>query len=451
MRFGLRHYKAQHRGIITALVAVAMVAVFAIAALSIDGGRLLDARRHAKAASDAAARGAAIEMLEMQAGTNPTATLSTIRSSAFQIAAANGYTNDGSDSEVTVNTPPQSGTYAGKSGYIEVIIESKLQRGFSRLMGSDPLSAVGRSVAVGTFIPTKGSVLVLNQKKKNALALGKGTSVLTVAGDIAVNSVSKSPLSIAKKGQIRADNVSVSGSLTNKQLRDLRKGIVGELHTRVPATPDPYSSLAVPSPGPDRQLNDYKTVSNGKTTYNLEPGRYNEDWKFGHDDVVKLKPGVYYIDGKKIDFKDSASVIGSGVTIYSAGKKEMRFHTTGEVSLSPPVNGTYSGISLFKDPKAKGKITFKKDADLNISGAIYAPSSLVRFQHSTAAIGDDDDSPWNDLDSDLDDAVSGEDINTSGSIGANIVADMLKVDKHSQVNIQGANLNLLRPILGLVE
>src|SRR5437879_1091779 len=169
---------ARRRGVITPMVAICLVAVLAIVALSVDGGVLLDARRQAKSAADAAARGAAIEMLDMKLGNNTSANPSSIRASAFQIAAANGYTNDNTNSVVTVNIPPTSGQYIGMDGYIEVIIESKQQRAFSRLMGSGAVSVYGRSVGAGTFVPSKGSVLVLNKKKRSALALGKGTSSL---------------------------------------------------------------------------------------------------------------------------------------------------------------------------------------------------------------------------------------------------------------------------------
>src|SRR5262245_2186602 len=446
-------HRARRSGIITALVAVALVAVLMIAAISIDGGRLLDARRQAKAATDAAARGAAIEMLDMVSGNNPSATLGTVRASAFRIAADNGFSSDGTKSVVTVNSPPMSGAYAGQTGFIEVIIESRIDRGFSRLLDSAPLSAYARSVGAGTYVPTKGSVLVLNPKKKNALSLGSGSSRLIVNGDVAINSTNKSPLSISKGSEIQAENVMVSSSGLAKGLaQGLQRSITGQLQTRVPPTPDPYAGLEVPGKGVDRKLGDFKTTNGTQEIYNLQPGRYTEDWKFDKSDVVNLAPGTYYLDGKKIDIHEQATVQGSGVTIYSAGKQEMRFHSTGNISLSPPSSGPYAGITLFKDPTANGKLTFERDANLNITGAIYAPSSMVRFQKTAASLGDDDDdSAWNNLDSDLDDALSGDETSSSSMFGASIIADMLKIDKNSTISIPSANLNLQRPLMGLVE
>jgi hypothetical protein len=445
--------RRRRRGVIVLLVAVSLVAVLAILALSLDAGRLVDARRHAKAAADAAARGAAIEMLEMESLARTDITLSTIRQSAFDLAEANGYANDGTNSVVHVNLPPASGPHAGKHGFIEIIVEARLPRGFSRMFGSEPLTVVGRSVAAGTLVPSKGSVLVLNSKKKNALALGKGSSSLFVNGDVAVNSIGKKPLTIKRDAQITAENVLLAGSVSNKEMKSIEKGLRGELHMRVPPADDPFASLPVPPiPATTRNLSAAKKMVNGVETYNLQPGRYKDTLKFEKDMVVTMAPGEYYLDNVGLELKGNATLHGQGVTIYSAGKNELKFQSQGEVRLTPPISGTYAGVTIFKDRVAKSKITFKKDGNTDIEGAIYAPNSLVRFNNSTSDLGDeDDDSPWDDLDADLDDAPSGDEISSSGSMGASIVAGMLKIDKHSIVRIRGAHLNLRRPLFGLVE
>jgi Flp pilus assembly protein TadG len=445
------HRVSRHRrGIIAALVAVCLVAVLMIAAISIDGGRILDIRRQAKAAADAAARSAAIEMLDMVSGNNTSVNTSTIRATAFRVAADNGFTNDGANSIVTVNTPPTTGAYSGQNGFIEVIIESKLDRGFSRLLSSDTLSVVARSVGAGTYVPTKGTVLVLNPKKKESLTLGNHNSALFVNGDVAVNSTHKEPAKFEKGAQLHATNIMFSSSLGSKRGRDVQKNIQGQLSTRVPATKDPFSGLAVPSPGTTQKLSDYKSSAGGVDTFNLQPGRYTEDWNFDHKDVVNLAPGTYYLDKKHIDIKDTASMYGNEVTIYSAGNQELKFHTKGDIQLSPPTSGTYAGISIFKDPTAKGRISFEKDSNLNINGAIYAPSSLVQFKKTSTNLGDDDTSAWDNLDVGLDD--SDDDASPGdGSMGASLIVDMLRISENSVVRLSGSNLNLQRPILGLVE
>jgi hypothetical protein len=52
-------------------------------------------------------------------------------------------------STVTVNIPPQSGTFEGKSGYAEVIVSYSLTKYFSALWGAGTMTAGARSVARG--------------------------------------------------------------------------------------------------------------------------------------------------------------------------------------------------------------------------------------------------------------------------------------------------------------
>src|SRR4051794_8767389 len=96
--------------------------------------------------------------------------------------------------------------------------------------------------------------------------------------------------------------------------------------------------------------------------------------KFDHNDNVTMEPGTYYLDGKGLEFRDTSNLAAFGVTIYSASKKDLRFQSAGSLVLTPPTSGTYAGISLFQSPTARGKISFKKDAHLDIQGAIYAPN-----------------------------------------------------------------------------
>src|SRR5262249_12470902 len=75
-------------------------------------------------------------------------------------AAANGYSNDGVTSAVTVNIPPTSGNFAGKAGHAEVIVQFKQARGFSAIFGSGTLPVKARAVARGW--PGNIGILILD-------------------------------------------------------------------------------------------------------------------------------------------------------------------------------------------------------------------------------------------------------------------------------------------------
>ena len=164
----------RRRGTVVPLVAISMVVILSLAALSVDGGNLYRERRNTQIAADSAAEAAAIELLASFSTAGGLDTNGKAKTAALSLAAAHGY----SGSHVIVNIPPLSGFFAAKKGYVEVLINTNPPRFFSKIFGDKELSVYGRSVAAGTLIPTKASVLVLDPKKKNALKLkGKGSSL----------------------------------------------------------------------------------------------------------------------------------------------------------------------------------------------------------------------------------------------------------------------------------
>jgi Flp pilus assembly protein TadG len=442
-----RSVRARHRrGAVLVLVAVLLVALMGVAALSIDAGNMYQERRKTQIAADAAADAAAVELytkFEENAGEDVDGQA---KASALALAAAHGYGVSGSTSTVTVNIPPQSGAFANQAGYVEVVINSPMSRGFSAVLGKGDLNVSTRSVAAGTMINTSASVLVLNPTRKDTLKLKGKTTSLEVAGDIVVNSTNKSAVKVDKKAQIKAENVLVAGKIDRKS-----KGLIdADVSTGVVPTPDPWSSLPKPAKGAELKAKDFKSGSGDNETYDLVPGTYKE-LKFDKHDVVNMAPGVYYVDGGGFQLKEYASLQAQGVTIYNSGKKGFKFETKGSVSISPPTSGTYKDITLFQDRTSKTKVEFKKQSHIDMSGVIYAPNSEVKFRKSDVAMGgDDDDDDWD---------LEGEDEGTSdesgevemSSIGASIVAAKLSLDQKSHVRLDGADISAKRPLLGIVE
>lgn len=333
---------------------------------------------------------------------------------------------------------------------MEVVISHQFPRTFSSIFNKQPATITGRAVAAGTYRPTKASVLVLEQKGKNAVAI-KGAS-LRLAGDLMINSNSRKALQVDKKGQIWADNVMVAGGIDRKQRNNLN--LEGDLTTGVPRAPDPLASLPIPSKGTQRTIDQFKTVVDGQNAYVLKPGYYPGKIEFRHSDRVIMKPGTYYFNDE-VKFREQTTVSGSGVTLYMEGKKGLKFETKGSVSLSPPKTGTYAGITIFMDPASRNKVFFRKDTDLAVSGSIYAPNGEVRFQQVIGDLGfadtDDDDDTEDDYDLDGTDPDPWAPDATTGSINAQLIVRKLKLDKKSRVAILGSGINIDAPFLGIVE
>lgn len=427
------------RGAIVPLVAIMLVGILGLAALSVDAGNLYRERRNTQTAADAAADAAAIELLNKYVLFRGLDGDGEARSAALALAAAHGYEAD----DVTINIPPKTGPFTRQRGYVEVIIKTHPPRFFSAIFSDSEQIVSSRAVAAGTMISTKASVLILDPKAKNSLRLKSRSSSLQVGGDIIVNSNNKRAVNVNKKGQVIADHMLVTGGLA----KNSKRNIDADVKTGVAPTADPWAGLPRPTQGPTLDSDDFRNSVNGTDVYELQPGTYKE-LKFSKNDIVRMAPGVYHVADGSVELKGQASLQANEVTIYNAGKRGFKFATQGEVRITPPKSGIYKGISLFQDSIKKTKVEFKKQSSLRISGIVYAPNSVVQFMRSDLDLGADEDEDW-----ELDDEPMEPDYGSSeaASIDAAIVAGKLSISNNTHVTIKGQDIGAVRPLLGVVE
>lgn len=432
---------SDRRGAIVPLVAIMLVAILGLAALSVDAGNLYRERRNTQTAADAAADAAGLELLSKFASFEGVDRDGAARAAALSIAAAHGY----QEKDVTVNMPPLSGAFLGKRGYAEVIVTTRPARFFSSIFGNSEQVVRSRAVGAGAMIATNVSVLILDPKAKNSLKLKGKTSTIEVGGDIIVNSNNKRAVQVDKKAQIKAEHVMVTGGLA----KNAKRNIDAEVSTGVPPTPDPWDLMPAPAKGSTLNLNDFKTTVDGNEIYNLQPGTYKQ-LKFDKNDRVNMAPGIYYVDGGSFEVKGNATLNATEVMVYSTGKRGTKISTKGEVVMSPMKSGTYRGITIFQDSTKKTKVEFSKQSHMDISGIVYAPMSEVKFRQSNIDFGDyDEDDDW-----ELEEDVPMEDdygLSDTSSISAAIVARKLSIDKRTRVILKGADISGLRPLSGIVE
>lgn len=113
------------------LIAFGVAVVLGLTALAIDGGNAFADRRHAQNAADNAALSAAFAKV---GGGD-------WEGAALERAADNTYDNNGDSNVVTVHSPPIDGPHACPAqycnDYIQVIIESRVDTWFARIVGVD--------------------------------------------------------------------------------------------------------------------------------------------------------------------------------------------------------------------------------------------------------------------------------------------------------------------------
>jgi len=156
---------SQPRGQILVVVAAGMVVLIAIAAIVIDLGFSWMLRRHEINAADPAAIAAARWLRDPVTG-NPTVNMPAMEADACFYVQENGFFENDIDcaaalasGHLQVHTPPISGDYLGRNGFVQVIIRASHPVFFGRIFGSDTAEVAGDAVAANTDDGGYGSTL----------------------------------------------------------------------------------------------------------------------------------------------------------------------------------------------------------------------------------------------------------------------------------------------------
>ncbi len=346
---------AQESGQILVMTAVAMVALLAIAALSLDVSYMYDKRNRLHAAADAAAKSAAIELFR---GNNAQANLEAF---ADQQVAALGFnpTRLGGTTVVTVNHPPVTPGFG--DGYVEVVVSEDTSTFFATIVGRSSMTP-GASAIAGSGNPS--NCLITNQN----LTIGGGNTQITlngcgagVGGSLSVGNGASTGISGTP-----SPPVAVTGSCSGQ----CGPGHAGTLTTGAPPPTDPLAGLTpYANPGGCPQIGNTSTIN---------PGCYSQITT----NVQTLTAGTYYVTGD-ITIGNNSTLTGNGVTIYMTGAG--RINVTGNnanLTLTAPTSGTYKGIAIFQDVSDTNNWVAGNSFTLNVTGVIYMPGTDVVFNNN---------------------------------------------------------------------
>src|SRR6516162_6587664 len=287
----MRHNRHPRRGTIAVLAALCLTGILGFAALSLDAALLHHDRRAAQAAADSAdPAGAAVN-------------------EALAAAAANGFTNDGVNSTVTVNIPPLSGDHVGQAGYVEVIVLQFQQRAFSAIWASDPVPVKARAVARGLWVPVNNGIIVLDPTSSGSLSSNGGSSVTTNA-KVIVDSNSPTATVVTGGGALTAPEFDITGVPgTSTSGGGTISGTI--LDGQVP-TPDPLAYLPEPDPS-TLTVQSTKTVKlQNQGSLSLQPGVYTGGIQVTGGNLT-LAPGIYYMDTGGFTFSGNGNLTAAGV------------------------------------------------------------------------------------------------------------------------------------------
>ncbi len=373
------HTPVRREGTVVVAVAVSLVAIIGIVALSLDGGMLMDKRRQASCAADAAALAAADDLYYnwwANKGADPSGTA---RASAKATAAANGYADGVGGCTVTVNIPPQGGVFAGKAGHAEIIIAHVQPRYFSQVFGTDQIPYGARAVSRGRRGGINNAIICLDPSGKGALNAGGNGSVTVTGSPIQVNSNNAEAMIANGNGVMSADQFLVGGSPGWSTPGG--GSFAGPIVPNSQPIPDPLAYLPAPDPSTMTVQSSNKTSFSGNRTATLQPGVYRGGISITGG-TVTLAPGIYYMDGGGFNLGGQANLYGTGVMIYNAphsNSDTISLSGQGNCVLSPMLTGPYQGILLFQDRAAKTPVSVSGSSGvtLSLTGTFYAASAVL--------------------------------------------------------------------------
>lgn len=438
------------RAAVTPLTVLSLSLLVGVVALAVDGGTLMEARRHVQAAADAAALAGADDLYANYLTNQGIDSNGTAQASALTTASANGFANDGVQSTVTVSTSPQTyqgGPNVGKTlpaGYVEVMIQYNASHLFSGVFGYGTTPVCARAVARGRCTPLSFTdVFALNLQVAAAVKVSNLLGGLTVQNCIQVNSSSSQAVEASLTATITTPLISLNpavGGLLGSIL-SLLSG--SSTVTTCSPVPDPLRYLPAPDPvslGLSTQGTNLHITSG---IVNLYPGVYNGGIRISGTATVILHansdgtPGIYYLNGQNgFQVSGSASVTTAasetaGIMIYnnwSNATATISLNSSGTITLTPPASGLYRGLCIFQKRGTLSSpgptATIAAQLTTNVTGTIYTAYASVSLSGSAL----------------------------TNVMGGQIIADTLSVSGLVNLNINaGSQPTANMRILGLVE
>jgi hypothetical protein len=351
-------YRSSSRGNIAIISALAMPCLVGFCGMGADVGYWYYRQRVLQAAVDIAAYNGAIAL---SAG----ASTSSVISGGSSDASSNGWQS--AHGTVTVHTPPASGSQAGNTNSVEVILTENEPRYFSNLFLNSTVKVSVRAVAKYT-IPGNLCMLALDKTANNALQFwGHNTSSLpdcTVMSD----SLNNNSLGIGGGSSVTVGCAIAVGSVDVSSTLHVSSCSSATSHSQ-PA-PDPYASVAAPPiPGTCQSV-----------TSPMQPGKYCGGLTI--KDTRTLNPGVYVISGGNFTLNANANISGSNVMFYLTNGATLKFNGNATFNLSAPTTAPYtggqSGILFFSDrSQSTASQSFNGTSSSVLTGALYFPTQAL--------------------------------------------------------------------------
>lgn len=366
--------KSHERGQALILIVFAILGLFGITALAIDGGMAYSDRRNAQNAADSAALTGALQLIRGKTNWNAIAT------SAAEI---NGYKDDGASTTVVVSNPPGQGCN-GKvwqpteadvdqdaSHYVQVLIRTTVNTYFAPVIGIRQTHNCVDAVALADP-PLNGSpfpgdaVVGLDPNGLSFQAQSNAQSWQINGGGVFANNDA-----LDKHSNVNFDGshcVTAVGSATGFTCG----GSSGQVAQKINYPGD------IPSMLPRIPTCDGAAYTGIDGLLHPEA---NTDGSVVSGFDHKFGPGLYCIDNAGGNIHDE--VTGTGVTFYVRDTSfTMKYNGGGSFAVQAPTSGEYAGVLMFSNitpTPCSQNFEFRGNGSAPIMGTIFLPSACINW------------------------------------------------------------------------
>jgi len=316
---------------------MASVGLFGLSALAIDVSYWRYEQRVQQSAADSAAMAGAIQEFYTPGSSG----LTSVTAAARSASAANGFTHDGVKTFVTVNVPPQSGSYTSSSQAVEVIVRKAQPAFFGGIFGRASQNVTARAVAMPS-----------NANAECIYALDTVGPSITINGAVlsmkSCGIISNGKL-LFNQGSVDAAFIGVGTALSNDTVNGTAFPHAQPMQAVPAVDPCPtvpacaYLTANPPTSGSCAT----QTTFNGPTIV-LSPARYCNQVLLNNPTTVTFNQGVYdFENGMTLNGGGTPTFNGSNVTFYIKGNNWI-LNGSPTVNLSAPTSGNTAGVLIYQ-------------------------------------------------------------------------------------------------------
>lgn len=367
------------RGQAIILIAAAAVALMGMLAVVIDTGHLYAEQRQMQSAADAAAMAGAQNWIDDDQRINAgqavvdARTYTTYNGYATDVAAGNGVWDPTVNNGVIVTTPPATGSFAGNTQYLEVIVSKPVSTFFAGIFNISTVQVTARAVARG----------MANSPAATVIALSNQIDAISTSGSSTTNVYG----SIYSDGGIKCNsgNIQVYAGAAyavtsfGAQCLSGQLGATYGLNAPALRVYDPrWPSFESQAPlGPGGNWSSAGQIAGADGYIHLPAGTYNSI-TVNPGDSVKFDGGVYHLiaagDTPALTIKGNVASGGALQFVLEHGAVHFESQATGVLSGGPQ----YNNILIYSKQQFNGNsIQIVGGAAITYNGSIYAPGGNV--------------------------------------------------------------------------